>query len=730
MSKKQIEIVDLERQFKSDYINFGMYVIKERALPDVRDGMKPVQRRILYVLHENGLLPNKPYQKSARVVGNVMGKYHPHGDSGIYDSIKTMARWWRTTLPTVDGKGNFGNIQGNDAAAMRYTEIRLSPFGELLTRGLNNGSTKYVSNYDESEKEPDLLPITYPTLLINGNFGIAVGMTSNCLPHNPIESLDAIINYIKNPKMTVEELMNYLPGPDFPSGGVLLDSKNMVEYYKTGEQRITIRGKTKIEGNKVIITEIPWTLSGSSETLKDDIYKFIEDKKIKNARSVVDFSNKNGIRIEVTAKSKNDVKNLEKELFAKTKLTSRMSASFLVIHEGAPRIMGILEYFDIYLDYQHKLLIRENQTSLSKAEKRLEIVDGLIEANKVIDVIIEVIRNSKKQEHIKKCLSSGSLTGITIKTKKNQEIAKRFNFSDIQVESILSMQLKRLSNLDQNLLLNEKKSLEKDIETYKGYIESKVKRKNLILKNHEAIKKLFGDIPRKTQLSLQSFEEYEEKVSAEPITINIDRFGYIKLLPPNSPSEDTDIYHYETVSTDEIGFFASNGQFYKIKADELKMGNSKGVSIAGVIGLSTSEFLFLNQTGDPILFSKVDGFQFFATQNGLCKKVPLSDFTSTRKEIVGTKIKDDDKLILCQTWLDKEFIVFVSENSFVKKIKASDIKEYGKNSQGTIVSAPPKDDVVVSVYQVDDNDTIEIKGKPVKVSSIPLQKTSHTMKKL
>lgn len=729
MSKKNIEIVDLARQFKDDYLSYGMYVIEERALPDVRDGLKPVQRRSLYVLHESGLSPNKPHQKSARVVGNIMGKYHPHGDSGIYDSIQTMARWWRSPIPYIEGKGNFGNIKGDSAAAMRYTEVRLSKYGQMLTEGVYNGSTKFVPNYDDSEREPEVLPIKYPTLLINGNFGIAVGMTSNCMPHNPVEVMNAVIAYMKNPKIKLPELMKYLPGPDFPSGGVILDSDELIDYYELGEKRLTIKGKTKIEGNKVIITEVPWTLSGSSETLKDNIYQMIENKKLKNARSVNDFTNKHGIQIEVTAKNKDQVKQLEKELYAKTKLTSRFSASFLVIHEGAPKNMGLLEYFDIYTDYQHKILIRESKQSLEKTKKRLEVVDGLIDANKVIGVIIEVIRNAKKQEDIRKCLLSGDTQNLSFKTKKSEGIAKKFTFSNNQVDAILSMQLRRLSNLDQSVLIKEKKSLEKDMELYEGYIQSKTKRKNRIIKNHELILKEFGEYPRRTDLSNQSFEEYEDKVSAEPILITIDRFGYIKSLAPDAKVEENDIYQYKTTSIDEIGFFSSDSNFYKIKLDELKT-SSKGQSIAGMIGLPTSEYLFINQIGDPILFSEKDGSILFVTENGLAKRVKRSEFLSSRKKTVGTKLKKDDRLIAAQEWTEKDYIVFISKNALVKKINSNDIKEYGKNSQGTIVSRPVKDDTVTIVYQVNDDDIINIKGKDIKVSDIPEQQPSHSMKRL
>lgn len=722
-----IKAVPLDRQFKEDYLGFGMYVIKERALPDVRDGLKPVQRRSLYTLYESGLFPNKPYQKSARVVGNVMGKYHPHGDSGIYDAIKTLARWWRTTIPLVDGKGNFGNIQGNDAAAMRYTEIRLSETGYLLTERLAKGGVKFVSNYDGSEQEPETLPITFPVLLINGSFGIAVGMTANCLPHNPTEVMKATIHYLKKPKTTLDELLAILPAPDFPSGGVILEADQLREYYETGEARFTICGKTEIDGNKVIITEVPWSLSGSSENLKNDIYSLIDRKVLKNARSVADYSNKDGIQIEVVAKSKDVVKQLEKELYAKTKLTSRLTGSLLVIHDGAPKLMGLLEYLDIYTDYQHQLLIRESKEEERAVSKRIEIVEGFLTAYGVMDVIIEVIKNSPNNQTIRSCLQNGKTEKIPFKRKASEKIASQFNFSGAQVDAILAMPLRRLSKLDQVALEKELKTLLKKQAELEGFIQSKTKRKNKIVKDHKAFLKAWGEIPRKTELSNQSVEEYEDKVSAEPLTIHIDRYGYIKAVPEGTaPTEDTR-HLYQTTTTDAIGFWSSNGQFYKLKGDDI---TTKGFSIPGFVGLPVSDHLLIDPVGTPLLFSQVDGDHLFVTQEGLVKRVNQTEFPSVRKETVGTKLKEDDQLIIATDWLDKDFVVFVSEEGRVKRVESGEIKTYGKNSRGSTVSKPQPGDKVQFAYQVNADDTINLKGKEIKVSEIPLQKSHHTMKSL
>jgi len=510
-----------------------------RALPDVRDGLKPVQRRILYAMKELGLSPDKPHRKSARIVGDTMGKYHPHGDSSIYDALVHMTEDYSLNAPLVDGHGNFGSIDGDGAAAMRYTEARLSKPGMMLLDNLDKGLVDFLPNFDDSEKEPAVLPATLPNLLINGTTGIAVGMATNIPPHNPTEVIDAVIAYMDRPGISIDKLMDYIPAPDFPTGGIIINASDMRDIYEKGEGKIRLRARTEIEKGdagrtNIVITEIPYTISGNKLKLVESLAALAKDKVFDEIYDVRDESSKEGIRIVVEVKKGRDIDNLLNGLYKKSQMEDTYGVNLLAIRPtengtGQPKVFNLKSLIEEFVLFQEDLYTREYQFLLEKAKKRLEIVEGLMKATDVIDLIIEILRGSSSVKQAKTCLIEGITEGIKFKSKASEKEAATLSFTENQADAILAMQLSKLIGLEILKLHEENDTLIANIAEYEKVLSDSKELYKVIKGRLREFKKIFNS-PRRTSLMDTVAKAYVEKVVIEDLYVCFDRFGYTKAI--------------------------------------------------------------------------------------------------------------------------------------------------------------------------------------------------------
>ena len=498
MSQKDSIIqLDFTEEMRNSYRDYAVSVIISRALPDVRDGLKPVQRRILYAMTELGLAPDKPHRKSARIVGDTMGKYHPHGDSSIYDALVHMTEEYSLSIPLVDGHGNFGSIDGDSAAAMRYTEARLSPGAMTMLDNLDKQLVPFGPNFDESEKEPLVLPATLPNLLINGTTGIAVGMATNMPPHNPAEVIDGVIAYMKNPDITIHGLMKYIKGPDFPTGAIITNADEIAHIYETGEGKLKVRAKTVIEKSdygrqNIVITEIPYTVAGNKMKLLENLVSLTKDKVFDEIYDVQDVSSKEGIRIVIEVKKDRDVQNLLNGLYKKTQMEDTYGVNLLAIRDGEPHTFNLKSMIEEFILFQEDLYTKEYKFLCAKAKKRLEVVAGLMKATDVIDLIIEILRGSSSVKQAKSCLIEGKTEGIRFKTEGAEEQAKTLLFTEIQADAILSMQLSKLIGLEILKLHEENETLLKNIEEYEKILSDTKELYKVIKTRLRSYKKMFA----------------------------------------------------------------------------------------------------------------------------------------------------------------------------------------------------------------------------------------------
>ena len=524
MSEENIIQLDFSEEMKTSYRDYAMSVIVARALPDVRDGLKPVQRRILYAMKELGLSPDKPHRKSARIVGDTMGKYHPHGDSSIYDALVHMTEDYSLNAPLVDGHGNFGSIDGDGAAAMRYTEARLSKPGMMLLDNLDKGLVDFLPNFDDSEKEPAVLPATLPNLLINGTTGIAVGMATNIPPHNPTEVIDAVIAYMDRPGISIDKLMDYIPAPDFPTGGIIINASDMRDIYEKGEGKIRLRARTEIEKGdagrtNIVITEIPYTISGNKLKLVESLAALAKDKVFDEIYDVRDESSKEGIRIVVEVKKGRDIDNLLNGLYKKSQMEDTYGVNLLAIRPtengtGQPKVFNLKSLIEEFVLFQEDLYTREYQFLLEKAKKRLEIVEGLMKATDVIDLIIEILRGSSSVKQAKTCLIEGITEGIKFKSKASEKEAATLSFTENQADAILAMQLSKLIGLEILKLHEENDTLIANIAEYEKVLSDSKELYKVIKGRLREFKKIFNS-PRRTSLMDTVAKAYVEKVVIE-----------------------------------------------------------------------------------------------------------------------------------------------------------------------------------------------------------------------
>lgn len=731
-NRDNIVQLDFSEEMKNSYRDYAMSVIVARALPDIRDGLKPVQRRILFAMSELGLSPDKPHRKSARIVGDTMGKYHPHGDSSIYDALVHMSEDYSLSIPLVDGHGNFGSIDGDGAAAMRYTEARLSNGAAALLNNLDKGLVDYIPNFDESEKEPVVLPAMIPNLLINGTTGIAVGMATNIPPHNPNEVIDGVIAYMDRPGISTEELMGYIPGPDFPTGGSIINREAINQIYATGEGRIKVRAKTEIEngdnGRKnIIITEIPYTVAGNKTKLVESIVTLMKDKVFDELFDVRDESSKEGIRIVIEVKKDRNIDNLLNGLYKKTSMEDTYGVNLLAVKDQQPQIFTLKTLIREFVTFQEELYTKEYTHLLAKAKSRLEIVEGLIKATDVIDLIIEILRGSSSLKQAKGCLIDGVTTDINFKTAKSQKEAGTLCFTEKQAEAILSMPLSRLIGLEILKLHAENDELKKSIDEYQQVLETKAALYKVIKNRLRTYKKLFST-PRKTVLCDISNEDYVEEVKIEDIYILIDRFGYTKSLDPASYtriSDDT-LKEYSHIvlmkNNDKLCLFTAEGNMYQIKAASIPKCKikDKGTLIHSLCKVDKEEILIY--TSFETLF---ESQLLFTTKYGYIKQVSGAEFETNRSMISSTKLDPEDRVVgvsmlsSADILSNNQKIILLTDKGLSLGFPLDEVSELKKTSRGVKAIVLDKGDFLVYANSVaQDTDTFNFDNKEFSAKKI------------
>ena len=537
MQDSQIIRTEYSELMKKSYIDYAMSVIIARALPDVRDGLKPVQRRTLYDMYELGIRYDKPYRKCARIVGDTMGKYHPHGDSSIYDALVVMAQEFKKGMALVDGHGNFGSIEGDGAAAMRYTEARLAKITqEAYLADLDKNIVDFMPNFDETEKEPEVLPVRVPNLLINGADGIAVGMATSIPPHNLAEVIDAVEAYMKHEDISAKQLMKYIKGPDFPTGGIVVNKDDLLEIYESGAGKIKVRGKVEVEEMKggkkrLVITEIPYTMIGAGiGKFLNDVCALVETKKTNDIVDISNMSSKEGIRIVIELKKGADVENLTNMLYKKTRLEDTFGVNMLAVADGRPETMGLKKIIEHHVDFQFELATRKYKTLLAKERDRKEIQEGLIKACDVIDLIIEILRGSQSVADARACLTQGITENIKFKSGISRKMAAMLRFTERQANAILEMRLYKLIGLEIEALMKEHEETLKNIARYEDILNNYDSMAQVIIDDLDALKKEYA-VKRKTKIENAEEAVFEEnKVQEQEVVLLMDRFGYAKTV--------------------------------------------------------------------------------------------------------------------------------------------------------------------------------------------------------
>ena len=730
--EEQIIRTEYSELMQKSYIDYAMSVIIARALPDVRDGLKPVQRRTLYDMYELGIRYDKPYRKCARIVGDTMGKYHPHGDSSIYDALVVMAQDFKKGLPLVDGHGNFGSIEGDGAAAMRYTEARLQKITqEAYLADLDKDVVNFVPNFDETEKEPEVLPVKVPNLLLNGAEGIAVGMTTSIPPHNFGEVIDGVIAYMKDPDINTEQMMQYIPGPDFPTGGIVTNKDELLAVYSTGMGKIKIRGKVEVEKGKggkdrLVITEIPYTMIGANiGKFLNDIYSLVETKKTSDIVDITNQSSKEGIRIVLELKKGADVENLKNLLYKKTKLEDTFGVNMLAVADGKPETMGIVPIIRHHVNFQYELATRKYQTLLAKERDKKEIQEGLIKATDVIDLIIEILRGSKNVKDARACLTDGITDNINFKSEQSKRDAAKLRFTERQTTAILEMRLQKLIGLELEALLKDHDETLKNIAKYEDILGSRAAMAKVIIKELESFKKEYAK-PRKTVIdNLEEAVVEEKKIEEMDVVFLMDRFGYAKTVDVatyerNKEAANTENRYILTCkNTDKICIFTNKGQMHLLKVLDLPYGKfrDKGTPIDNLSNYNSSEENFVYITNlAAISRSQV----LFGTKSAMLKVVDGSEFDVAKRTTAATKLNEGDELIFVQALALEETLVMQSEKDFFLRIDISSIPEKKKGAVGVRGMKLGAGDALAAIYLLNAEDVvnIEVKGKEVALNRL------------
>ena len=725
-------------EISTSFIDYAVSVITDRALPDVRDGLKPVHRRILWAMKNLGLSSTGDYKKSARVVGETMGKYHPHGDSSIYDAMVHMAQDWCYNHPLVDGHGNFGSVEGDDAAASRYTEARLSAITEdVLLADLDKDTVDFIPNFDNKEKEPTVLPACIPNILISGTDGIAVGMASKMPTHNLGEVIDATVAVIENPKLKEEKLIEYIKGPDFATGGIIVNKSELPQIYQSGAGRIRVRGKIKVEDGdrgktNIVVTEIPFTMIGCIDKFMDTVADLVRAKVMPDVTDIKNFSGKDGVRIVVELRKGADVQQNINILYKKAKLEDTFGYNAVLLSAGVPYQMSLLRIISEFVDFYRETMTRKYKYLLNREKKSAEIKEGLITAVDCIDTIIEVLRGSSVVPMAKKCLTKGIVDGIKFKTKQCERIAKKFHFTEAQADAILDMKLQKLIGLEMTTLIKELEKSKKNIELYSGLLSSKTKMNNKMKSDLLEIKKKYA-VKRKTEIvDAEAIVIKKPEIKEEKVYSLINRFGYIKLIDEatyerNKESIPNEYRCSEVMNTGKMFVFTAGGKCHLIKASAVPMGryNDKGVPLEQVSGLTTEE-----ESICVVTDFKMKEKLLFVTESGLVKRVPLSEFDPTRKTTDATKLADGDKLIYVGIIRDKQNIVIISKENMCVAFDCASAKLLKKSSVGIIGMKFDKGDCASFATVTDENGSFVFDEKTYKLSSLGAGKRATKGKKI
>ncbi len=734
MAEKIIK-TEYSEEMQKSYMNYSMSVITARAIPDARDGLKPVQRRVLYDMSELRLNHDKPHRKSARIVGDTMGKYHPHGDSSIYETLVVMSQIFKKGMPLVDGHGNFGSIEGDGAAAMRYTEARLEKFAEEVYLKDLDKTVDFIPNYDETEKEPEVLPVRVPNLLINGAEGIAVGMSTSIPSHNLGEVIDAVQAYIDNPDISIRELMEYLPGPDFPTGGIIANKSDLPGIYETGVGKIKLRGKIEVElgkrkadKDKLVITEIPYTMVGAGiNKFLMDVADLVESKKLVDVVDISNQSNKEGIRIVLELRKDADVEKIRNILYKKTKLEDTFGVNMLAIAGGRPETLNLRGILKNYLDFQYKNATRKYQTLLEKELEKKEIKEGLIKACDIIDLIIAVLRGSKNLKDAKNCLMTGDISNINFKVKGFEEDAKTLHFTEKQATAILEMRLYKLIGLEILQLEKEYKETMAKIAEYEKILSSRKNMDKVIKDDLAQIQKEYAT-PRRTLIEDGKEAVYDETaVAVSEVTFVMDRFGYCKILDKatydrNKETIETENpYVVNCLNTDKICIFTNRGNLHQVKVQDIPNGKlrDKGTPIDNL-----SKF---DGTREEIIYlchaQGLKGRKFlFATKQALVKLVPGEEFETNNRTVAATKLQEDDMLLSVQIVGGQTDVVLQTSAGVFLRFQTEEISEMKKNARGVRGIKLSPGEELEAVYLLGEDPIIHYKEKEVHLNRLKIGK--------
>ncbi|MDD6796740.1 MAG: DNA topoisomerase 4 subunit A [Clostridia bacterium] len=755
---EQIVKTEYSELMQKSYIDYSMSVITARALPDARDGLKPVQRRVLYAMDQLGLNYDKPHRKSARIVGDTMGKYHPHGDSSIYETLVVLEQDFKKGMALVDGHGNFGSIEGDGAAAMRYTEAKLKKFTQdVYLADLDKDVVDFVPNFDETEKEPEVLPVRVPNLLINGAEGIAVGMTTSIPTHNLAEVVDACCAYMDNEDITTEGLMEYVIGPDFPTGGLVVNKSELLDIYETGVGKIKLRGKVvfepaakKSERDKLVITEIPYTMIGANiGKFLSDVIDLVETKKTGDIVDISNESSKEGIRIVLELKKNADVEKLKNMLYKKTKLEDTFGVNMLAIVDGRPETLGLKSIIKHHIDFQYKMATRKYTTLLSREMDNKEIQEGLIKACDIIDLIIEILRGCKSRAQAKNCLTTGDVTDIKFKSDESRKAAMKLSFTERQASAILELRLYKLIGLEILELQRQYEETLKKIAEYEKILGNRSAMKAVIKKDLQAIKKEYA-LERKTVIEDASAAVFEEeKVKEQEVVFIMDRFGYSKTIDIAAYERNIEAVHNENkyifkcMNTDKIYIFTDNGNLHQIKVMDLPFTKfrDKGVPIDNVGNYDSS--------GENIVFLSAskniaDCKLLFVTKQGMMKLVDTSEFEASKRTVAATKLQEGDSIISIlktdasvavyskfsydgeivedEVIESSQNVIVQTENGVFLKFPLTEIPEKKKGAVGVRGIKLGKEDFVDEVYLINNMDDISVDyhGKSIDLGRMKL----------
>ena len=732
---EKILTTEYSEEMQRSYLNYSMSVITARAIPDARDGLKPVQRRVLYDMSELRLGHDKPHRKSARIVGDTMGKYHPHGDSSIYETLVVMSQEFKKGMALVDGHGNFGSIEGDGAAAMRYTEARLKKFAEEVYLKDLDKTVNFVSNYDESEKEPEVLPVRVPNLLINGAEGIAVGMSTSIPTHNLGEVVDLVKAYIDNPDMSLEEMMELMPGPDFPTGGIIANKKDLPAIYESGTGKIKLRGKIEVElgrrksdRDKLVISEIPYTMIGAGiNKFLVDIADLVENKTLSDVVDISNQSSKEGIRIVLELKKDADIEKILNILYKKTKLEDTFGVNMLAIAHGRPETLNLRGILKNYLEFQYENTTRKYQALLEKELEKKEIREGLIRACDIIDLIIAILRGSKNLKDAKACLMTGDISKIQFKHPGFEEDAKQLDFTEKQANAILEMRLYKLIGLEIMALQKEYKECLKRIAEYQKVLKSRDGMNRVIKEDLDHIKEEFAE-PRKTLIENGKEAVFEESAAAvAEVVFVMDRFGYCKLLDRstydrNRETVDTEYRHViPCLNTDKLCIFTDTGNLHQVKMMDIPSGKlrDKGTPIDNLSKYdgSKEEIIFLTN------FGRLTGqLLLFATKMAMVKQVPAEEFVTNNRTVAATKLQEGDRLLTVRIVGTETDLALQSASGMFLRFSMEEIPELKKNSRGVRGMKLGAGDELEEIYFVSQQPQIVYKEKEVHLNRLKLAK--------